>query len=66
MPPEPTVPWPLQLALVLAMVIGMVWLMDLSLRLFTGQVRLPRRRRADRRRAVRLAAPRRAARRSVA
>ncbi|WP_131802006.1 hypothetical protein [Klenkia taihuensis] len=50
MSPEPAVPWPVQLALVLAMVLAMVWLMDLSLRLFTGQARLPRRRRTDRRR----------------
>ncbi|WP_131801378.1 hypothetical protein [Klenkia brasiliensis] len=50
MSPDPAVPWPLQLAFVLAMVIGSVWLMDLSMRLFTGQARLPRRRRTDRRR----------------
>ncbi len=63
MSPEPAVPWPLQLALVVVMVVGSVWLMDLSLRLFTGQAHLPRRRRTDHRAARRPAVRRPQARR---
>ncbi|WP_165617524.1 hypothetical protein [Klenkia soli] len=42
--------WWVQLAAVIAMTVGTAWLMDLTMRAFSGELRRPRRRRRGRRR----------------